>query len=59
MLNVITEFGELTSLAILAYGALLCFKHSELFQEMTEQALSACKPGRVGNLERGELNISI
>ena len=59
MLNVIEQLGELASLAILAYGALLCLQHSDLFQEITARALSACKPGRIGSLDRGELNISI
>ena len=59
MLNVIAQLGELASLAILAYGGLLCIQHSELLQEMTQRAQAACKPGRIGSLDRGELNVSI
>lgn len=35
MLNIMTELGQLLSLGILAYGALLCLGQSGPFQEMT------------------------
>jgi hypothetical protein len=35
MLNLIVELGQLASLAALAYGALLCVAHSDLFQTIS------------------------
>ncbi len=59
MVNAIVQLGEFVSFATLAYGALLCLEHSELFQEMVKRKQQACSEVRVGNLERGELTISI
>jgi hypothetical protein len=59
MIYAITQLGELVSFAILAYGALLCLEHSDLFREIVARKHSACKEGRIGSLERGELSTSI
>ena len=59
MLNAIVQLGEFASFAVLIYGALLCFEHSDLFQEMIECKQRAGNDGRIGRLEHGELSISI
>ena len=59
MLNFIVELGQLTSVAVLAYGALLCMRQIELVPATAARAKVTPNAGCAATVENGALRISI